>query len=82
MTEKQITEFADLIHKIHDAKDLYGDAEPLTFKKYKCKIEYDESTYITEDDKYFFGTVDYANYDIIVEFMKKYKLDTKYSVSD
>lgn len=82
MTKKQIKDFAELIHKIHDAKELYGDDEPLVFKDYKNVIEYDESTFIAEDDKYFFGTVDYANYPIIVEFMERNKLETKYSVDD
>jgi hypothetical protein len=82
MTAKQIKDFAELIHKIHEAKDLYGDDDPIKFKDYKHEIEYDESTCIDEDDKYFFGTVDYANYEIIVEFMERNKLGTKYSVSD
>jgi len=85
MTKKQIKEFEELIHLLNgDAKELYGgDEDPtIKFKDYKREIGYDENTYITEDDKYFFGSVDYANYEVIVEFMERNKLDTKYSVSD
>lgn len=82
MTKKQIDEFKELLIAIRKAKDLYGDDELIKFKDYECEIEYDENTYITEDDKYFFGTIDQANYEIIVEFMKRNKLDTKYSVGD
>lgn len=84
MTREQIDELEDLIATIYEAKNLYGDDDPmnLQFKDYKCVVEFDENTHIYEDDKYFYGELDYNNYDVVAEFMIKHNLTNKYSMSD
>jgi hypothetical protein len=78
MTSDQIKEFRNLVGKFYEAGDLDRGDKPLKFGDYE--IEAGE-TYINEDNKYFYGDICSEHYPIMVDFMKRHKLTTKYSVS-
>ena len=77
MTPEQIKEFRDLTGKFIEAGYLDLGDKPIVFGDYK--IEAGE-TYINEDNKYFFGEICSRHYPIMVDFMKRHDLTTKYSV--
>lgn len=77
MTTEQIRKFRNLVGVFYEAGDLdYGD-KPLEFDEYVIDAG---ETYINEDDKYFYGDICSEHYPIMIDFMKKNKLETKYSV--
>lgn len=78
MTPEQIKEFRNLVGKFYEAGYRHRGDKPLEFKDYK--IEAGE-TYINEDNKYFYGEICSEHYPLMVDFMKRHKLTTKYSVS-
>jgi hypothetical protein len=78
MTSEQIKEFRNLVGKFYEAGDLDRGDPSLEFGDYK--IEAGE-TYINEDNKYFYGEICSEHYPLMVDFMKRHKLTTKYSVS-
>jgi len=78
MTPEQIKEFHDLVVKFGEANYDSEVEPPIEFMEYF--IDFDDDTYISEDDKYFFGQIGNNHYEIMVQFMEKYKLETKYSV--
>lgn len=80
MTEEQIKKFHDLIEKFDEAADLNYNDDPIEFEDWV--IMPNDGTYITEDDKYFFGEISNEHYEVMYDFMQKNKLGTKYSVSD
>jgi hypothetical protein len=79
MTPAQIAEFHELVGKFIESVASEID-EPIEFNEYI--IEYDEGTYIYEDDKYFFGEIGNNHYEAMYEFMQKNKLSEKYSVGN
>jgi hypothetical protein len=81
MTPEQIVEFKKLLDAFDEVKE-NGWASSSVVMYDDEEIEYDENTYIGEDDKYFFGELGQENYESVVKFMKKHKLDTKYSVGN
>jgi hypothetical protein len=79
MTPEQIVEFRGLVDKFVESIESEID-EPIEFNGYL--IEYDETTFIYEDDKYFFGEIGNNHYEAMYEFMQKNKLSEKYSVGN
>ena len=79
MTPEQIEEFRGIVKKFYESTSIEDD-EPIEFGDYL--IEYDESTFIYEDDKYFFGEIGNNHYETMYEFMQKNKLGEKYSVGN
>ncbi len=77
MTDSEIIAFRTLVRKFIEAGYLDLGDKPIVFEGYK--IEAGE-TYINEDNKYFFGEISSRHYPIMVDFMKKRNLETKYSV--
>lgn len=78
MTPEQIEEFGNLV-KLFGEATYDSDVEPpIEFMEYL--IDFDDDTYISEDDKYFFGQIGNNHYETMVQFMEKHKLETKYSV--
>jgi len=80
MTPKQIEKFHNLIEKFDEAADLSYNDDPIEYEDWI--IEPNGETYITEDDKYFFGEISNEHYDVMYDFMQKNNLGTKYSVGD
>ena len=68
MTPEQIKEFHDIVRKFIES-DFNEKDEPIEFNDYF--IEYDEGTFIYEDDKYFFGEIGNNHYEAMYEFMQK-----------
>jgi hypothetical protein len=79
MTPAQIAEFHDLVGKFIESVASETD-EPIEFNEYL--IDYDEGTYIYEDDKYFFGEIGNEHYETMIQFMEKHKLKDKYSAGN
>jgi len=77
MTPEQIKEFHNIVKMFGEATYENG-LGPIEYMEYL--IEFDDDTYISEDDKYFFGQIGNNHYEIVAQFMEKHKLETKYSV--
>jgi hypothetical protein len=80
MTPEQIEEFHGMVKKFYESSISDDDVLPLKFKDYL--IDFDDDTYIYEDDKYFFGMIGQTHYETMVQFMEKHNLMTKYSVEE
>jgi hypothetical protein len=78
MTPEQVKEFHDLVKMFGEANYNSEVEPPLKFMDYV--IDFDNDTYISEDDKYFFGQIGNTHYEVMTQFMYKHKLETKYSV--
>jgi hypothetical protein len=77
MTPEQVKKFRNLVGKFYEAGSLDRGDKPIKFGDYQ--IEAGE-TYINEDNKYFFGEIGAEHYPVLVDFMIKNDLRTKYSV--
>ena len=78
MTQEQIDEFHNLNHQFDVLRDSDDSILSIEFMEYF--IEFDDDTCIYEDDNYFYGQIGDMHYDTMVQFMRKHKLDNKYSV--
>jgi len=78
MTPEQVKKFHELVGKFHEASSLDYTSDPIEFEEWV--IMPSDETFINEDDKYFFGEISNAHYDVMYDFMQKNNLKDKYSV--
>jgi hypothetical protein len=78
MTPEQIEEFQSLIEEIDNVRE-NGFDSPICVTYEGEIVEYDEDTYLNEDDNYFFGDIGQSTENVILKFLDKYpNLNDKY----
>jgi hypothetical protein len=78
MTPEQIEEFKSLIKEIDDVRE-NGFDSPICVTYEGEVVGYDEDTYLSEDDNYFFGDVGQKVEMVVLKFLEKYpSLNDKY----
>jgi hypothetical protein len=76
MTLEQILEFEQLRDLIGEALE-NGYESPITTMFHDVVVGYDEDTWISDDDNYFYGDIGHANYEVVEDFLRRNKLDEK-----